>query len=194
MRLTVVFSIALCLSVAGCSTKSDVEPEPSAQEIDSKSGWDCQLKQDGLGENFSCGSTKEDAEGIYWTFTLMCTSDLKSRHSITGIDSSRNSIMWPVGEKKFVKVRIDSKPIEEWAVNTKGGGQGLLFVTNEKSSLDADSNEARDTWNFLSEIAGAKTFGFEATDADGYVRSVLFNIENSIPVAAKFALLGCKSS
>jgi hypothetical protein len=115
-----------------------------------------------------------------------------SKHSIVGIDPNRNSIMWPVGEKKFAKVRIDKKPIEEWAVSTKGGGQGLMFVTNGSSNLDVDSSETRETKKFLSAIAGAKTFGFKAIDADGYVQSVLFDVENSVSIAAKFAVLGCK--
>lgn len=194
MRLTVALSLVLCLGVSGCASKSDVNPESSSQNVNVKSGWDCQSQQDGLGENFGCASTQEDSDGVYWSLNVLCTSDLISKHSIVGIDFNGNPIMWPEGEKTFMKARIDSKPIEEWRVSTKTRGQGLVFVTNGNSNFDVDSAETRETWKFLSTIAGAKTFGFKATDVDGYVHSVLFNVENSIPIAAKFGVLGCKSN
>jgi hypothetical protein len=46
----------------------------------------------------------------------------------------------------------------------------------------------------MSKIASAKTFGFKAADADGYSRSVAFNVAGSVPFAAKFSVMGCKSS
>lgn len=194
MRSTVALSIALCLGLSGCSSKSDVNPDSSSQGVNVDSGWDCESEQDGLGETFSCSSMQADSDGVLWTLSVMCTSDLMSKHSIVGIDANRNSVMWPKAEKKFAKVRIDSKPIEEWAVNTKGGGQGLVFVSKGDTNLDVDSAETRETWKLLSTIAGAKTLGFKATDSSGFVQSALFNVENSIPIAAKFGILGCKNN
>ena len=116
------------------------------------------------------------------------TSDVvvgQTLHSITGI-SPIETVLWP--SENTATIRIDSGPLEEKAVGSKGNGQGLVFKGSEGQSEDSA------TWGLMSEIASAKTFGFKAADADGYSRSVLFNVAGSVPIAAKFSVMGCTSS
>jgi hypothetical protein len=185
-------AVAVCLFSSGCSTNP--APQSSAQGLNQKSGWNCKSGQDGLGEDFYCASEAEDTDGNYWSLSVMCTSDQLSKHSIVGIYPDRNSIKWPIGKNQFVKIRVDSQPIQEWQVSTKSGGEGLFFFDGDRfNGSNSESLESNSTWRFLTSIAGAKTFGFKATDSEGDNHSLQFNVENSIPIAAKFGVLGCKN-
>ena len=195
--LSVLAISALLVTGCGNSTTSQ-KVDGSTDQIESSSSsdaWKCNSDQDGLGENFSCASSTKDSEGKYWVLTIMCTSDGISRNSIVGVDSNANKISWSVGKSIAAKIRIDSLSIEKWNLNTKAGGQGLVFgvLTTITDSTDADASENGGTWKLLSAIAGAKTIGFQATNAANYPESALFNIENSVPIAAKFNVMGCRT-
>jgi hypothetical protein len=195
-RLFVSVPIVLSLLVSGCSTKSDMEASSSGQQTSVKSEWNCESARDGLGENYTCSNTSPEVDGVSWNLTIMCTSDQVSRLAIIGFKSDLNKLLWPRDGNTLVKVRVDSKPVEEWKFAAKGSGLNS-FVFFDKDRFDgsnADFLENRGTWKFLSAIAGAKTFGFRLKDAEGTDRSGLFNIENSVPIAAKFNVLGCKST
>ena len=183
----------MILVLSGCAKDSEIETKSATNNSILESGWDCKTEQDGIGENFSCFSSSNDyVDGVYWTMVVMCTSDLVSRHSIVGFNAQKENIVWPIGEIKSSKVRIDTKPIEEWKVTSKANGQALVFTDSKGvTNSNADSGESRNTWDLLSAFAGAETFGFKANDAEGYVRSYRFNIGDSVPIAAKFSSLGC---
>ena len=184
--LVLVLMIAGSL-LSGCSGSDTAQPGQSTESSEaSTSDWNCESRQDGLGETLGCRSQVEDDEGMFWTFMLMCTSDLRTVHSITGIYPSTALILWPT--ENSAKIRIDSGPLEELGATAKGSGQGLVFQQSQSTSEDSA------TWDLMSKIASAKTFGFKAQDADGYARSALFNVAGSVPIAAKFSVLGCKSS
>ena len=198
MKRALVLLVISALLVTGCGNSTTSQKvDGSTDQIESSSSsdaWKCNSEQDGLGENFSCASSTKDSEGKYWVLTIMCTSDGISRNSIVGVDSNANKISWSVGKSIAAKIRIDSLSIEKWNLNTKAGGQGLSFgvgTTITDSNADADENGG--TWKLLSAIAGAKTIGFQATNAANYPESALFNIENSVPIAAKFNVMGCRT-
>jgi hypothetical protein len=194
MRITQVktISLLLCMLIAasllsGCGNSESAQSDQSATSVDaSQSDWTCDSKQDGLGETTACTSTVEDGEGVYWTLMLMCTSDLRTIHSVTGIYPTGSMVYWPV--QNTAKIRIDSGALQDAEVTSKASGQGLVFL----ESLDA--SEEASTWDLMSKIASAKTFGFKAADADGYSRSAMFKVAGSVPIAAKFNVMGCKSS
>lgn len=188
---------AICifgLLMSGCSnTSSDsagtANPDQTAEASsqDQASDWSCESSQDGLGESLSCSTQYVDDEEIYWTLVLMCTSDLRALHSVSGIRyPSGASVIWPAENR--AKIRIDSNTLEE--MNTQSKSNGEVFVFKESK----DFNENSDTWYFLSKIASAKTLGFKANDADGQPQSALFKVAGSVPIAAKFSVLGCSSS
>ena len=184
----------LVLLMSGCSKTSSgssgtANPDQTAEESsqDQANDWSCKSSQDGLGESLYCASTYVDDEEIYWTLVLMCTSDLRSLHSVSGLRyPSGASVMWPV--KNTAKIRIDSNALEEVNIQWKASGEGFAFKETKKL------NENSDTWYFLSKIASAQTFGFKANDTNGQPRSALFKVAGSVPIAAKFSVLGCRSS
>ena len=185
----VVLSLIGALILSGCSgiTAQSDSSGDSSGSASAGSGWECETEQDGLGDQQICQSTTTDDAGTNWVLTLMCTSDQQTLHSIYGLDSSINDLMWNADENDIAKVRIDSSEIEDWKFQTKGGGQAIVF--SYLSGKRADENGS--TWEFLEKIASAKTFGFKAFDSDGFAQSAQFNVENSVPVAASFAALGC---
>ena len=196
IRLFVTVPIVFSLLISGCSTKPDMESSSSEQQTSVKSEWNCESASDGLGENYTCSNTSPEVDGVSWNLTIMCTSDQVTRLAIIGFKSDLNKLLWAGDGNTLVKVRVDSKPVEEWKSAAKGSGLNS-FVFFDKDRFDgsnADFLESSGTWKFLSAIAGAKTFGFRLKDADGTDRSGLFNIENSVPIAAKFNALGCKST
>jgi hypothetical protein len=193
LKQRIVLISLLVLILSGCSKDSELQGKSEPNKAILKSGWNCTTESDGIGENFGCFSSSNEAvDGVYWGMTVMCTSDLVSRHSIAGFNREGEYIIWPNGEIKIAKIRIDSNPIEEWKMTSKARGQALIFTDSAQvTSLNADLSESRNTWDLLSAIAGADTFGFKATDAEGVVRSHRFNITDSVPIAAKFSSLGC---
>jgi hypothetical protein len=182
------------ISTSGCTDSvqsSDVSTEigqtvePSREAVVT-SAWDCESKEDGLGEKFVCQSSADDEYGNIWFLTLMCTSDQRSLHSIYGMNPSANSITWDNKGTKKVMVRIDSEPIQSWKASPKGN-EAFAFVDFEGEGL----NETKSTWNFLKKIASAKTLGFKLLDSEGVVRSAKFNVGDSVPIAANFSARGC---
>jgi hypothetical protein len=197
MRKRLKLLSALCilgLLVSGCSnTASDsagtANPELTAESSsqDQASDWTCESSQDGLGESLLCRTRYVDDEEIYWTLVLMCTSDLRALHSVSGIRyPSGASVMWP--EENTAKIRLDSNALEEINILSKAGGEGFVFTESRKF------NENSDTWYLLSKIASAKTLGFKANDTGGQPQSALFKVAGSVPIAARFSVLGCSSS
>ena len=194
MRITPVKAIPLLLYIliaasllSGCGSSESAQSDQSNESVNAaQSDWTCDSRQDGLGETTGCTSTVEDGDGVYWTLMLMCTSDLRTLHSVTGFYPSGSSVYWPI--QNTAKIRIDSGPLQDVRVTTKASGQGLVLLESLNASEDAS------TWDLMSKIASAKTFGFKAADADGYSRSALFKVAGSVPIAAKFSVMGCKSS
>ena len=183
------------LLMSGCSnTSSDssgtANPDQTAEASsqDQANDWSCESEQDGLGESLYCSTTYEDdEEEIYWTLALLCTSDLLTKHSVLGVRySDYASVMWPLDST--AKIRLDSNELEEVNTGSKGGGEAFIFKESKKS------NENSDTWRLLSKIASAKTLGFKANDTDGQPQSALFKVSGSVPIAAKFSVLGCSDS
>jgi hypothetical protein len=173
--------------LSGCGGSETDQTNQSTESFNaSQSDWTCDSRQDGLGETTGCSSTVEDGDGVYWTLVLMCTSDLRTVHSISGIYPSGSMVSWPI--QNTAKIRIDSGPLQDVSVSTKASGKGLVYVKSSDASEDAS------TWDLMSKIASAKTFGFKAADADGSSRSALFKVAGSVPIAAKFSVMGCKSS
>jgi hypothetical protein len=172
--------------LSGCSSSETAQSDQATESVGvSQSDWKCDPSQDGLGEELFCSSQVEDDQGMFWTLGIMCTSEGRTLHSITGM-SPNTTVLWP--SENTVTIRIDSGPLEELAAGSKGNGQALVFKGSGGESEDSV------TWGLMSKIASAKTFGFKAADADGYSRSVAFNVAGSVPFAAKFSVMGCKSS
>lgn len=182
------------LLMSGCSnTSSDssgtANPDQTAEASsqDQASDWSCESGQDGLGESLSCSTQYVDDEEIYWTLVLMCTSDLRALHSVSGIRYPSGAfVRWPV--ENTAKIRLDSNALEEVNTQSKASGEAFTFKESKKF------NENSDTWYLLSKIASAKTLGFKANDTDGQPQSALFKVAGSVPIAAKFSVLGCSSS
>ncbi len=152
--------------------------KPAAKPKATSAAWDCEEEEDGLGTSFSCNSTAIN-KYYFYKLTLMCTSEQRLAHSITGFDSNYDLVVWGIDNQKSIKVRVDSKPIETWNTGTKGSGQALTFTKGTKF--------------LLTKIATAKTFGFQAKDEEGLAYSGRFDVRNSVPIAAKFAAMGCKT-
>ena len=195
MRLKFLpFVCILVLLMSGCAKTSSgssgtANPDQTAEASsqDQANDWSCESSQDGLGETFGCSTTYVDDEEIYWTLVLMCTSDLRALHSVSGSRyPSGTSVMWPV--ENTAKIRLDSNELEEVNIQSKASGKGFAFKESKKFS------ENSDTWYLLSKIANAQTLGFKANDADGQPQSALFKVAGSVPIAAKFSVLGCRSS
>ena len=161
----------------GGSISAEAATKKSAAKATATSAaWGCEETEDGLGTEFTCTSKASDKYISYY-LTIMCTSEQKLSHSIVGLDSDSNAVIWEY--KKKAKVRVDSKPIETWNTITRGSGQALSFSKGTKF--------------LLTKIATAKTLGFQATDEDGLPYSARFNVKNSVPMAAKFTAMGCKT-
>lgn len=194
MRKFIAASFLVVFLTSGCSDANSLEnsvqeqaPEPTSS-AEPNTAWKCESTQDGLGESLACTSSAEDDTGTAWVLTLMCTSELNTLHSIVGVKADFDFVYWSVGAaNNSAQVRIDAAPIDDWKFATKGG-KGITFMEG-KGGTENDW-----TWEFLSRIASAKTFGFKAFDAEGYAQSVKFNVENSVPVAAIFSALGCHGS
>jgi hypothetical protein len=176
----------LLTGCSGMSGQSDSSGDTSGS-TSTASGWNCESEQDGLGETQVCQSSTTDDAGTYWVLTIMCTSDQQTLHSVYGLDSGLNDLVWDADENDVAKVRIGSDGIEDWKFQTKADGKALVF----SYLAGKRSNENASTWEFLKRIASAKTFGFKAFDAEGYSQSAQFNVEDSVPMAASFAALGC---
>jgi hypothetical protein len=194
MKKTIAcFTSTLIVTVllTGCSN-----PQADAGNQDNSSdaagnavGWSCETEQDGLGDSIYCSSSARDDDGAEWVLSLACTSDLQTYNSILGINADFSNILWTVGaESNIAKVRIDSAPIEEWLFGTKSGGQGIAFA--QLTTIEGDENAS--TWEFISRLGNAETFGFQASDSEGYAQSVRFNVQNTASVAEDFLDLGCK--
>jgi hypothetical protein len=108
-------------------------------------------------------------------------------HSISAWDAEFRDIAWDENLFDTAKVRIDSNDIEEWQVFTKADGLALVFA-NSAGDWTAESSS---TWEFLTKISSAETLGFQAFDSEGISRSVKFNVEDSVSIAASFAARGC---
>ena len=158
----------------GGSTTAEAATKATA----TSAAWDCEETDDGLGTEFTCSSKASDKYYFYY-LTIMCTSEQKLTHSITGFDPNSDLVVWGIDNQKSIKVRVDSKPIEAWKTSTKGSGRALAFTKGTKF--------------LLTKIATAKTFGFQAKDEEGLPYSARFNVKNSVPIAAKFAAMGCKT-
>jgi hypothetical protein len=172
--------------LSGCGGSETAQSDQATESVGvSQSDWTCDSSQDGLGEELACSSQVEDDQGMFWTLMIMCTSEGRTLHSITGM-SPNTMVLWP--SENTVTIRIDSGPLEQIAAGSKGSGQALVLIGSGGESEDSV------TWGLMSKIASAKTFGFKAADADGYSRSVAFNVAGSVPFAAKFSVMGCKSS
>lgn len=192
LNLLIVICI-LSLLISGCSNTSSNSTDTAKQDQvsesfeDQASDWSCESSQDELGEVFFCRTRYIDDEEIYWTLVLMCTSDLQTKHSVSGLRyPSGASVLWPT--ENTARIRIDSGQIEEILTKSKGSGAGFTFSKSTKLS------ENSDTWYLMSRIASAQTFGFKAYDIDGQPGSALFQVAGSVPIAAKFSVMGCKNS
>jgi hypothetical protein len=180
MQCSRVFPLIVVLMLQGFGGSISAEAatkKPAAKAQATSAAWDCQETEDGIGTKYSCSSGVANT-GTRYVFTLMCTSEQKLAHSILALDSNLNVVNWGVG-KRSVTVRVDSKPTETWSTGTRASGQALTFSKGTKF--------------FLTKIATAKTFGFKAIGEDGSPYSARFNVQNSVPIAAKFAAMGCKT-
>ena len=198
-KTTVVFvSAFLCVVLSGCSPQpvsqdtsqppvSQDTPQESSDSAESSTGWNCKTTEDGLGEGYFCPTSSTDSEGNRWILAITCTSDQRAVHSISAWDAELRDIAWDENLFDTAKVRIDSNDIEEWKFFTKAYGLALVFA-NSAGDWTAESSS---TWEFLTKISSAETLGFQAFDSEGISRSVKFNVEDSVPIAASFAARGC---
>lgn len=204
MKLVVLVVIG-GLILSGCSPASGSEdqaqPTPSSSEsapsnnqeevttdvAGTGAGWQCNSQKDGLGEEFSCSSQATDKSRTIWTLTLLCSSDQRALHSINGMDYSFSDIIWDENQFDRAMVRIDSNEIEEWDFFVKADGRALVFASSAGDRMD----EASSTWELLTRISSAETLGFKAFDAEGFPQSALFDVGDSVPIAATFAAMGC---
>ena len=178
----IISSVLMALS--GCGQKTEASPSSNQTAGVSSFPWDCSVKEDGIGETYGCQTFGTDANKTQFILTMMCTSDLESHYSITGIkDVDMSSIVWSTQDPTF-KIRLDDGPITDWGMGTIGNGTGLVFLAKS-----GNLNQA--TWNFLSEIAGAKKFGIKGYDEDGNIQSTSFPVAVSVKIAAKFSAMGC---
>jgi hypothetical protein len=194
MKKTLLFATSTILGMlllTGCSNSvtESGDPESSSDAAGTEAGWQCNSKEDGLGEEYSCISQANDESGTIWTLTLFCTSDQRALHSIYGLDSSFSDIIWDDNKFDTAKVRIDSNEIEEWDFFVKADGRAMVFANSGGDRKD----EASSTWEFLTKISSARTLGFQAFGADGSSHSAKFNVEDSVPIAATFSAMGCSS-
>jgi hypothetical protein len=105
-----------------------------------------------------------------------CLATIKKiSHSIARTEDNQNLIKWQ--RQSSIKIRLDSKAIENVAIGLRGYSKGIYFK--------------KGTWFLLTKIATAKTFGFKAIGEDGSPYSARFNVQNSVPIAAKFTAMGC---
>ena len=149
----------------------------TVQSNAASSGWECVKSEDGLGRAaFSCQSHASDGVNNYYVYRLVlaCTSERKITHSIIALP-----VVWASGPS--TEIRIDSKPIETWATDTRSWSLGTALFFKKGTKF------------LLTKIAKAKTFGFSAYDEEGVAHSARFNVKNSVPIAAKFAAMGCKT-
>jgi len=190
MKLRLVFftctvlSLSLCGNISQSSALSSIALNSKA----TASPWKCTSEKDGLGTTYGCLSGTYDSLKTYWVLEVMCGSDLIARHSIYGGKPDYSAVQWAT-DLKTVKVRLDSKPIEEWKVYTKAQGKGLAFAGSIIVKSDPTENSA--TWKFLTRIATARTLGFQGHDLNGHNQSALFNVTGSVAIAAKFSAMGC---
>jgi len=190
MKLRLIFFACTVLSLSLFENTSQ-SSALSSVAFDSKataSPWKCTSKKDGLGTEYSCLSGTYDSLKTYWVLNVLCGSDLIARHSIYGGKPDYTAVQWAT-DLKTVKVRLDSKPIEEWKVYTKAQGKGLVFAGSVIGKSDPTDNSG--TWKFLTRIATAKTLGFQGYDLNGHNQSALFNVTGSVAIAAKFSAMGC---
>jgi hypothetical protein len=198
MKFAALISTAVLLSMVtltGCTPQGDSASTPTATTIETElpnppveetSAWECETREDGLGDTFACQSNAKDSDGTYWVFTLMCTSDKRALNSILGMRADTSFIEWDTSVSNKAKVSVDSGSIQEWRYQTKGA-TAFTFSTlagNGKS-------EEASTWDLLGRLASVETFGFKAFDSEGISRSARFEVQGSVPIAAKFSALGC---
>lgn len=189
MKKYIAASLLVVLLTSGCSNINSDPSDPMGEGQASTSSWECETTQDGLGDSIFCSSSVTDENNFEWRLSLSCSSELETFNSILGIRPNFTTVLWSVGDPdNIAKVRIDSEPVDEWLFGTKSGGEALAFA--QLTTLDGDENAS--TWEFISRLEGAETFGFKAFDADGDARSVRFNVKNTGYVAESFSNLGCK--
>lgn len=176
LRIFPLIVVLMLQGFAGSISAEAATKNSAAKAATAPAAWKCEETKDGIGVKFSCVSTTDDRYNHY-VLTLMCNSEQKLAHTIIRFDAESNVETW--GYQKSIKVRVDSKPLETWTIGTRGSGVGLYFKKGTKF--------------LLTKIATAKTFGFKAIGEDGSPYSALFNVQNSVPIAAKFAAMGCKT-
>ena len=192
-----VVSAFLSVSLTGCSqppVSQDSSQPPDSQDSSQESsdsaetstGWNCKSEEDGLGEKYGCQTGSRDNYGQLWVLTVLCTSDQRALHAITGWDDL-NPIKFSTSGWQSANVRIDSSEIEEWDFFATISGEAFKFAISDGDRMD----EASSTWELFRKISSAKTLGFQAFDARGSSQSALFNVEDSAPIAAVFADRGC---
>ena len=198
MKFATLIATAVLISVAtltGCSSQGDsvsaptkpgIETEQPSSATEVASAWECETTEDGLGETFGCQSNAQDEDGNFWVFTLMCTSDKLTLHSVLGMHPDASFIDWDESNADVAKVSIDSGAIKEWKFQEKGD---RAFAFTGLAGKGKDENAS--TWELLKTLASAKSLGFKTYDAQGTVRSARFEVQGTVPIAAKFAALGC---
>ena len=175
---------------------------PVMAHATTSSPWKCQTTQEALGEKFLCQTNSVgDFGGNSFTLTLACRADGVAVNNIIGTTKTAALIKWPHTHLKAnlaATVRFDSKPIE----NMNAGSpfyDDISLVFRSKFPSGGKPNEAthdamvnKGTWKLMQKLAGVKNFAFEVTGADGTRKSGRFNVQNSIPIAAKFNSIGCR--
>lgn len=194
--LIAFFSVIIFLSGCANSESKDVTVETKVKTDKIQSDWKCTSKDDGIGESISCLTQSTNDDGTVWTFNFVCTPDLLTRHSITGVKASFDSVYWKSDSNNngVAKIRIDSLPIETINYGVKVG-RGIVFgdYTKAYTTKDVDRIEVESSWAILSKIANAKKLGFQASDKEGFLESGSFDVAGSVVFAAQFNAKGCRN-
>lgn len=92
-----------------------------------------------------------------------------------------------------MKISFDGK-VEKFRTTTNSValllGDFRQATTLSKSRKILNAN----TWKLLSRTSSVRQIALQAIDENGDSRVIRFDVSNSVPIAAKFNVLGCKSN
>ena len=186
IAVTSLFVLTSCGKVLSQPSQTNTDASISTSEV-TQNPWNCETDQD----NWTyCSKNIQKSNGQYFIFQLACSPKKITYNFIYGYNDY-DMFPWQKSENATARVRIDSGQVEDWNIGFGVDAFGIRFDLVQDSNKDIMHNKS--SWELLGRIASAKTLEFEAIDAYGNIQTAEFEVGNSVPIAAKFNVLGCHS-
>lgn len=151
--------------------------------------WNCSDTEEG---GYSCVTSSLNETGTGGNLTFNCNPDGNLRHAFLMFEEI-SIIKWKSSSN--AKLNFDGK-VETFRTAAASGGKGLVIGDFGKANSVSKTGKVwnASSWKLLAKIASVRKISVEAKDSGGVTRKISLDVSNSIPIAAKFNVSGCRSS